>query len=79
MQRTNQNAKNTHVAEGKCGKTRVGESRLVLTLLLIGRESGAIFQSKSLDIRSLHFLQNQSKREYLVFSQVKTAPYSYGL
>lgn len=79
MQRTNQNAKHAHVANAKRGKMCVGESRLVLASLLIGRESGATFQSKPIVRRSLHCLQNQSKRECLVFSQVKTAPHSYGL
>jgi len=35
------------VADAKCGKTRAGESRLVLVLLLIGRKSGASFLNQS--------------------------------
>lgn len=36
-----------HVAGTKRGKTCASDSRLVLALLLIGRESGAIFSSQS--------------------------------
>ena len=42
---SNQSSKQIHVASVKCGKTRAGKSRLVLVLLLIGRESGEGFFS----------------------------------
>ena len=44
---TNQNSKQIRVIGAKRGKTRATKSRLVLVLLLIGRESGASFANQS--------------------------------
>ena len=58
-----------HATGAKRGKTRASEARLVLVLLLIGRESGANFINQSKSVVK----QNQSKRE-ITFTPLKTAP-----
>ena len=48
-----------HVHDAKRGKMRANKARLVLVLLLIGRERGSSFHNQSQDLVKL----NQSKRE----------------
>ena len=55
------------VADAKPGKTRAGKSRLVLVLLLIGREIGARFFSQSLPCS----MQNQSNCLLTFYTQLK--------
>ena len=58
-----------HVAHAKRGKTHAGKLRLVLVLLLIGRESGVRFFSQSQTVA----MQNQSNCEITFDSELKTA------
>ena len=58
-----------HVAGAKRGKTRADKSRLVLVLLLIGWESGAIFFNQSQTVAK----QNQSNCEFTFDTLLKTA------
>ena len=59
------------VAGAKRGKTRAGKSRLVLVLLLIGRERSARFFSQSRAVA----MQNQSNSVITYDTQLKTALY----
>ena len=73
--RKNQNRSNysdqsqkMHATGNKRGETRASETRLVLVLRLVGRESGANFVSQSQSVVK----QNQSKREITFDTQLKT-------
>ena len=59
MNQSVQNPKQMHVTGAKRGKTRAGNSRLVLIFFLIGGESGASLTKQSQRVEK----QNQSKRE----------------
>ena len=65
----NKSSKQIRVAGAKRGKTRAGKSRLLLVLLLIGRESGARFFSQSQTVA----MQNQSNCVITFDTQLKTA------
>ena len=58
---TNQNSKQLHLADAKCGKMCMYYSRLVSVLFLIGLESGAIVGCQS----PSEAMQNQRKRSLL--------------
>ena len=66
---TNENSKRIHVTGAKRGKTRAGESRLVLVWLPIGWESSAKFTNQSKSTEK----QNQSKREITFDTQLESA------